>query len=63
MPHPSEGVPERRPKPLFEVDVVDVALLAIEGGERPGDAAVADAAALPAAISKVSFLAQSSVAN
>ena len=59
VPHPAEGVPERRPEPLFEVDVVDVALLAVEGGERPGDAAVADAAALPARISKVSFIVRS----
>ena len=48
MPHPAKGVPERRPEPLLEVDVVLVALLAVEGGEGPGDAAVADAAALPA---------------
>ena len=47
VPHPAEGVPERRPEPLLEVDVVLVALLAVEGGEGPGDAAVADAAALP----------------
>ena len=51
VPHPSEGVPERRPEPLLEVDVVLVALLAVEGGEGTGDAAVADAAALPARLS------------
>ena len=52
VPHPAEGVPERRSESFFEFNVVDVALLAIEGGERPGDAAVADAAALPVTIAK-----------
>ena len=51
VPHPAEGVPERRPESLFEVNVVLVALLAVEGGERPGDAAVADATTLPARLS------------
>ena len=51
VPHPAEGVPERHPESLFEVDVVLVALLAVEGGEGTGDAAVADAAALPARLS------------
>ena len=51
VPHPAEGVPERRPEPLLEVDVVLVALLAVEGGEGPGDAAVADTTALPGRIS------------